>query len=172
MEKIRETLFNIHNKIKELNFILQKRKLVTYFTMGVLFCLAIFFFVYLNYSMKLSQIKVVDSSLYRLQSNINELMSLEKEMNERESVLKKLLDEFKKNSINHFEKGNMISFSPGYLKYDTFMGLISAIEKTGFLKILDLEITNLNGNEKNIIDPNKYIYLKKLVIYSNAKVEK
>jgi hypothetical protein len=172
MAKIKEISFIIHEKIKYINFILLKRKLVTYFVMAILFSLAIFFFVYLNYSYRLSQIKVIDSSLYRLQSNINELRTLEKEMNEREGILVKILNEFKKNSINYFEKDNVISFSTGYLKYDTFVGLISAIENTGFLKILDLEITNLNGNEKNIIDPNKYIYLKKLVIYSSMKVEK
>ena len=171
MTKIKEISFAIHEKIKYLNFILLKRKIVTYFVMVALFSLAIFFFVYLNYNTRLSQIKVVDSSLYRLQSNISELKTLQKEMNEREEVLTKILDEFKKNSINHFEKGNVISFSTGYLRYNTFVGLISAIEKTGFLKILSLEITNLNGNEKNIIDPNKYIYLKKLVIYSNMKAE-
>jgi hypothetical protein len=172
MEKIRDALFAVHGKIKNINFILLKRKLITYFVMLTLFALAVMSFIYLNYNVELSRIKVVDSSLYRLQSNINELRSLQKEMNEREGILEKLLNEFKKDSINYFKKDNIISFTPGYLKYDTFIGLIAAIEKTGFLKILNLEITNLNGNEKNIIEPNKYIYLKKLVIYSNAKVKK
>ncbi len=172
MDKIKERTFKIHKYIKNLNFILLKRKFISYSAITLLFLLAIFFFVYLPYINKTLDINVMDSSLYQLEKNISTLHNLQEEMTQRKDTLNNILKDFKNNSITYSKDNNVISFNPGYIRYTEFMRLLNSIENTSFIKILSLSISNLTGQEKNILSPNKYIYLKKLIINYNSKVIK
>ena len=172
MDKIKERTFKIHTYIKNVNFILLKRKFLSYSIIILLFLLAIFFFVYLPYINKIADIDAMDSSLYQLEKNISTLHNLQEEMSRRKDTLSNILKGFENNSITYSKDNNVISFNPGYIRYTEFMRLLNLIENTGFIKILNLSISNLTGQERNIISPNKYIYLKKLIINYNSKVIK
>lgn len=172
MSKIKDGIVKSHKLIKYLNFLLLKRKLLSYTSIAIIFLLLLFFFVYLPYTNTVSKIKVMDNLLYRLEGNLNQLHLLKEKMKKRNGILNSILNDFKANSIEYSSKDNVISFNPGYLKFDKFIELLESIQKTGFIQILRLKINNLTGNEKNIIAPNKYIYLEELVIYSTTKETK
>ncbi len=172
MSKLPIKIEQFHKTIKNINFILLKKRFLTYSIIFILFALGLFFIIYMPYTATISKINIVDKSLYQLESSLKELQNLQKEVDKREENLNNILNSFKRQGILYSTKNRVISFNPGYIQFSEFLTLLNAIEETGFLKILSLQITNLNGDEKNIVSPNKYIYLKKLVIYSTSKVIK